>query len=58
VQAMRTPRQTTLLIRANGPIIDPAFEVTEVGLEELVLGYMGQFDRPVQSHLTKIGEGQ
>ena len=42
MQATRTPRQTTLLVRLNGPVIDPAFQASDVGLEELVLAYMGQ----------------
>jgi ABC-2 type transport system ATP-binding protein len=58
VQAVRTPRQTTLLIRRNGPVIDPAFETADVGLEELVLGYMGQYAGPAGAHLTAIGEDQ
>jgi ABC-2 type transport system ATP-binding protein len=58
VQAVRTARQTTLLIRRNGPVIDPAFEAADVGLEELVLGYMGQNAGPVPAHLTTIGEDQ
>jgi len=56
VQAVRTARQTTLLIRGNKPVTDPAFEASDVGLEELVLGYMGQHSAP--AHLTAIGEGQ
>ena len=58
VQAVRTARQTTLLIRRSGPVIDPAFEAADVGLEELVLGYMGQHAGPAPAHLTTIGEGQ
>ncbi|HXZ65391.1 MAG TPA: ABC transporter ATP-binding protein [Streptosporangiaceae bacterium] len=58
VQAVRTPRQTTLLIRGNGPVIDPAFEASDVGLEELVLGYMGQQAGPAPAHLTAIGGDQ
>jgi ABC-2 type transport system ATP-binding protein len=58
VQAVRTARQTTLLIRRNGPVIDPAFEPADVGLEELVLGYMGQHAGPAPAHLTTIGEDQ
>ena len=58
VQAVRTARQTTLLIRRNGPVIDPAFEAADVGLEELVLGYMGQHAPPAPAHLTSIGEDQ
>jgi ABC-2 type transport system ATP-binding protein len=58
VQAVRTARQATLLIRRNGPVIDPAFEAADVGLEELVLGYMGQPAGPAPAHLTMIGEDQ
>lgn len=42
VDAVQSPRQTTLLVRAEGPILDPSFEVSSVGLEEIVLAYMGQ----------------
>ena len=58
VQAVRTARQQTLLIRRNGPVIDPAFEAADVGLEELVLGYMGQAAQPPPAHLTTVGEDQ
>jgi ABC-2 type transport system ATP-binding protein len=58
VQAVRTARQTTMLIRRNGPVIDPAYETSDVGLEELVLGYMGQQSAPAPTHLTTIGEGK
>jgi ABC-2 type transport system ATP-binding protein len=58
VQAARTARQTTLLIRRNGPVIDPAFEAADVGLEELVLGYLGQHAGLPVPHLTTIGEDQ
>ncbi len=59
VQAVRTARQTTLLLRLNGPpVIDPAFEAADVSLEELVLGYMGQNAPPALAHLTTTGEGQ
>jgi ABC-2 type transport system ATP-binding protein len=56
VQAVRTSRQTTMLIRRNGPVIDPAYETADVGLEELVLGYMGQHAGPAPAQLTTIGE--
>jgi ABC-2 type transport system ATP-binding protein len=39
-----TPRQTTLLVRLNGPVVDPAWAVDEANLEEIVLGYMSQDD--------------
>jgi ABC-2 type transport system ATP-binding protein len=37
-----TARQTMLLVKLNGPAIDPAWAVEEPNLEEIVLGYMGQ----------------
>ncbi len=58
VQAVRTARQTTLLLRLNGSVIDPAFEAADVSLEELVLGYMGQNAPPAYAHLTTVGEDQ
>ena len=53
-----TARQTTLLVKLNGPVIDPAFEAADVSLEELVLGYMGQNAPPAYAHLTTVGEEQ
>ena len=58
VQVTRTPRQTTMLVRPNGPVIDPAFEASDVSLEELVLAYMGQDAPPALAQLTSIGDDQ
>ncbi len=58
VQAVHTARQTTLLVRGHAPVIDPAWESSEVGLEEMVLAYMGQDAAPATSHLTSVGEEQ
>ncbi len=58
VQAVHTARQTTLLVRGNAPVIDPAWESSEVGLEEMVLGYMGQDAAPAIAHLTTVGDEQ
>jgi ABC-2 type transport system ATP-binding protein len=58
VQVTRTPRQTTLLVRLNGPVIDPAFQASDVGLEELVLAYMGEDAPPGVTHLAAVGEDQ
>jgi ABC-2 type transport system ATP-binding protein len=55
VSASHTDRQSTLVVRADGPIHDPAWTVTQLGLEDLVLAYMerpqgldadGRNDRP------------
>jgi ABC-2 type transport system ATP-binding protein len=40
ISASHTDRQTTLLVRTREPILDPAWTVSEVGLEDLVLAYM------------------
>jgi len=56
VHAQRTARQVTLLVRLNGPVIDPAYQVEDVSLEDLVLAYMGAEVAPEQAHLTTVGE--
>jgi ABC-2 type transport system ATP-binding protein len=35
-----TERQSTMLVRTTAPVLDPAWRVADVGLEELVLSYM------------------
>jgi ABC-2 type transport system ATP-binding protein len=40
VSASHTDRQTTLVVRTDAPILDPAWTVTSLGLEDLVLAYM------------------
>ncbi|MGW7681916.1 ABC transporter ATP-binding protein [Kribbella sp. NPDC054772] len=50
VTASHTDRQSTYLIRTDQPILDPAWTVTQLTLEDLVLAYMGrdvQPERPV-----------
>jgi ABC-2 type transport system ATP-binding protein len=42
IEESHTDRQTTLLIRTDEPILDPAWTVKPVTLEDLVLAYMGQ----------------
>ena len=37
-----TDKQTSLLVRTDGPVLDPAWTVTPVSLEDLVLAYMSQ----------------
>jgi ABC-2 type transport system ATP-binding protein len=54
----RTPRQITMLVRRNGPVIDPAFQASDVSLEELVLAYLGQGAPPALAQLTSIGDDQ
>ena len=40
VQESHTPRQSTLLVRTDQPILDPSWTVEAVGLEDLVLAHM------------------
>jgi ABC-2 type transport system ATP-binding protein len=42
IVASHTDRQTTLLVRTEAPIYDPAWTVGQLSLEDLVLAYMGQ----------------
>ena len=37
-----TDKQTNLLVRTDGPVLDPAWAVTPVSLEDLVLAYMSR----------------
>ncbi|MEO6412294.1 MAG: ABC transporter ATP-binding protein [Pedococcus sp.] len=40
VSASHTDRQTTFVVRTQSPILDPAWTVGRLGLEDLVLAYM------------------
>jgi ABC-2 type transport system ATP-binding protein len=52
-----TDRQSTFLIRSESPVLDPAWTVEPVGLEDLVLGYMredGAEARPRREALLRV----
>ena len=40
VEERSTDRQTTVLVRGSAPVFDPRWEVTTVGLEDVVLAYL------------------
>ena len=42
ISASHTDRQSTYLVRTEQPILDPAWEVSKLNLEDLVLAYMGR----------------
>jgi ABC-2 type transport system ATP-binding protein len=42
IETSHTERQTTVLVRTNGPLFDPSWEVQEVSLEDIVLAYLSQ----------------
>jgi ABC-2 type transport system ATP-binding protein len=41
VSASHTDRQSTYVVQTTGPVLDPAWASTTLGLEDLVLAYMG-----------------
>jgi ABC-2 type transport system ATP-binding protein len=41
LQRETTQRQTDLWVRLNGPVHDPAWQVNELSLEDIVLAYLG-----------------
>ncbi|MEU7879427.1 ABC transporter ATP-binding protein [Microbispora bryophytorum] len=53
VSASHTDRQSTLIVRTDAPIHDPAWSVSQVTLEDLVLAYM---DGPAPAHLRPVLE--
>jgi ABC-2 type transport system ATP-binding protein len=55
IRASHTPRQTTLLVRANGHVYDSCWQQHEVDLEEIVLAYLG-YDGPAPA--VRLAEPQ
>jgi ABC-2 type transport system ATP-binding protein len=56
VKATNAARQSRLLARLDGPVLDPSWGVHEVALEDIVLAYMGEAASPANGKLTAIGE--
>ena len=42
IESSQTDRQSTLVVRTGSPIVDPAWTVEQLNLEDLVLAYMGR----------------
>jgi ABC-2 type transport system ATP-binding protein len=55
VKATHTANQSRLVARLDGPVLDPFWEISEVGLEDLILAYMGQESSGHGSHLSAMG---
>ncbi|HEY1777312.1 MAG TPA: ABC transporter ATP-binding protein [Solirubrobacteraceae bacterium] len=49
IESSHTDRQSTLLVRCEGPIHDPRWAVEAIGLEDLVLAYMARAVDPEPS---------
>ena len=57
VQTVSTASLSTLLVRLDGPVIEPGYQAEDVALEELVLAYLGAEDASAAArHLTTVGE--
>jgi ABC-2 type transport system ATP-binding protein len=58
----RTPRQVSAVVRVNGPVVEPGWEIEDVSLEEIVLAYLGQgretVTLPSASSLALVQEGR
>ena len=45
IDASHTERQTTLIVRSDGPVVDPKWTIEPTSLEDLVLAYMARGSR-------------
>jgi ABC-2 type transport system ATP-binding protein len=50
----RTPREVTLTVKLNGPIVDPSWRVDDLGLEEIVLAYLGKHAAAARDLLEEV----
>ncbi len=55
IESSHTERQSTFTVHTDDPILDPSWTVEEVGLEDLVLAYMGQAASNARQSRPKIG---
>jgi ABC-2 type transport system ATP-binding protein len=58
IEASHTDRQTTMVVRTASPPIDPAWTVSELGLEDLMLAYLGRAARASRSSTGSVNTGQ
>lgn len=54
IEASHTDRQSTLFVRTDDPIYDPAWTVEEVSLEDLALAYMSETGSPEPARPCKL----
>jgi ABC-2 type transport system ATP-binding protein len=55
IEQSHTGKQSTFLVRTDQPILDPAWTVRPVTLDELVLAYMGQAHSPSPGRRSPLG---
>jgi ABC-2 type transport system ATP-binding protein len=55
VEESHTDRQSTFLVRTDGPILDPSWSVKPVSLDDLILAYMSQGRSPRPKKSRELG---
>jgi ABC-2 type transport system ATP-binding protein len=55
IEARHTDKQSTLLVRTDDPILDPAWIVKPVSVEDLVLAYMRRAGDAGRTRRTALG---
>jgi ABC-2 type transport system ATP-binding protein len=50
IEGRHTDRQSTLIVRTDGPVLDPVWMVEQLSLEDLVLAYMSQASDVTRTH--------
>jgi ABC-2 type transport system ATP-binding protein len=58
VSASHTDRQSTLIVRTDAPIHDPAWTLSQLTLEDLVIAYMERAADPIRRSAHVDGDGQ
>ncbi len=58
IESSHTERQTTATVRSVDPILDPAWSVESLSMEDLVLAYMGQAEEQRRELVRSKGGGQ
>jgi ABC-2 type transport system ATP-binding protein len=54
IEESHTDRQSTLLVRTADPVLDPAWTVGPVTLDDLVIAYMGRQATPERAHRHQL----
>lgn len=55
IRVTQTARQSRVLARLERPMVDPWWEVAEVGLEDIILAYMGRDAEGVEQQIVDLG---
>jgi ABC-2 type transport system ATP-binding protein len=55
VEVTQTERQTTLVARVDGPVLDPSWDVYDLTLEDVVLAYLGAEEEELEArHAVEV----